>query len=62
MVATKGFKYPDRELYDWVLNELEKRNITRRTIGEIAYKMQHQYLSDLTVDDFGKELDEVLKY
>ncbi|NMV57035.1 hypothetical protein FOL87_00025 [Lactobacillus reuteri] len=61
MVATKGFKYPDRELYDWVLNELEKRNINRRTIGEIAYKMQHQYLPDLTVDDFGKELDEVLK-
>ena len=61
MVATKGFKYPDRELYDWVLNELEKRNINRRTIGEIAYKMQHQYLPNLTVDDFGKELDEVLK-
>ena len=61
MIATKGFKYPDRELYNWVLNELEKRNINRRTIGEIAYKMQHQYMPDLTVDDFGKELDEVLK-
>lgn len=61
MVEAKDFKYPDRELYNWVLNELEKRNINRRTIGEIAYKMQHQYLPDLTVDDFGKELDEVLK-
>ena len=61
MVEAKDFKYPDRELYNWVLNELEKRNINRRTIGEIAYKMQHQYLPNLTVDDFGKELDEVLK-
>lgn len=31
--------YPDRELYDWVINELDKREINRRTIGEIAYKM-----------------------
>lgn len=61
MVATKGFKYPDRELYDWVLNELHKRNINNETIGEIAYEMQHQYLPELTVEDFGKELDEVLK-
>lgn len=53
--------YPDRELYDWVINELDKREINRRTIGEIAYKMQHQYLPHLTVEDFGKELDEVLK-
>lgn len=61
MVATKGFKYPDRELYDWVLNELHKRHINNETIGEIAYEMQHQYLPELTVEDFGKELDEVLK-
>ncbi len=61
MVATKGLKYPDRELYDWVINELNRRNINRKTVGEIAYKMQHQYFPKLTVDDFGKELDEVLK-
>lgn len=61
MVATKGFKYPDRELYDWVLNELHKRNINNETIGEIAYDMQHQYLPHLTVEDFGAQLDEVLK-
>ena len=61
MVATKGFKYPDRELYDWVLNELHKRNINNETIGEIAYNMQHQYLPHLTVGDFGAQLDEVLK-
>lgn len=61
MVATKGLKYPDRELYDWVLNELNKRNINERTIGEIAYKMQHQYLPELTVEDFGSQLDDVLK-
>ncbi len=61
MVATKGFKYPDRELYDWVLNELHKRHINNETIGEIAYNMQHQYLPHLTVEDFGTQLDEVLK-
>ncbi|MBW3350648.1 phosphatidylglycerophosphatase A family protein [Limosilactobacillus reuteri] len=61
MVATKGFKYPDCELYDWVLNELHKRNINNETIGEIAYNMQHQYLPHLTVEDFGAQLDEVLK-
>lgn len=61
MVATKGFKYPDRELYDWVLNELHKRSINNETIGEIAYNMQHQYLPHLTVEDFGTQLDEVLK-
>lgn len=61
MVATKGFKYPDQELYDWVLNELHKRNINNHTVGEIAYEMQHQYLPHLTVEDFGAQLDEVLK-
>lgn len=61
MVATKGMKYPDRELYDYVLNELDKRNINEQTIGEIAYKMQHQYLPELTIEDFGRELKEVLK-
>lgn len=61
MVATKNFEYPDQELYDWVLNELHKRNINNQTVGEIAYEMQHQYLPELTVEDFGAQLDEVLK-
>lgn len=61
MVATKGVKYPDRKLYDWVLNELNKRNINNKTIGEIAYQLQHQFLPHLTVEDFGSQLDEILK-
>lgn len=61
MVANKSFKYPDRQLYDWVVAELKKRKITPLAIGEIAYGMQHSYLPELSVEDFGRELGEVLK-
>lgn len=61
MVAKKGFVYPDQDLYDWVVKQLQERNINDHTVGEIAYQMQHQYLPGLTVDDFGKELKQVLR-
>lgn len=61
MSTNKSFNYPDNELYQFVQEELHKRGITAYSIGEIAYEMQHQYLPELTVEDFGKELDEVLK-
>lgn len=61
MVATKGFKYPDQELYDWVKQELEKRSINEQTVGEVAWELQHQYFPTMTVEDFGRELPNVLK-
>lgn len=61
MVATKGVDYPDKELYEYVVAELEKRNITQKTVGEAAYELQHMYFPNVTVEDFGSELPHVLK-
>ena len=61
MVATKNQPYPDRELYDYVKDELNKRGITNERIGEVAYELQHQYYPDVTVEQFGNELNNVLK-
>lgn len=61
MSTNKQFNYPDEQLYQFVRGELHKRGITSYSIGEIAYKMQHEYLPNLKIEDFAKELDEVLK-
>ena len=61
MVATTGMEYPDQELYDWVINELNKKNINAATLGEAVYELQHKYFPDLTPEDFGKEFKNVLK-
>lgn len=61
MVATKGFQYPDQELYEWVLKELDKRGINEVEIGKVAYELQHEYYPDVTVEQFGSELKNVLK-
>ena len=61
MVATKNQPYPDKELYDYVKDELKKRGITNDRIGEVAYELQHDRLPDVTVEQFGNELNNVLK-
>lgn len=61
MVATKGVDYPDKELYEYVVAELGKRNITQQTVGEAAYELQHMYFPNVKVEDFGSELPHVLK-
>lgn len=61
MVATKGLDYPDQELYDWVVNELDEKNINAKTLGEAVYELQHKYYPELTAEDFGKEFKNVLK-
>lgn len=60
MVA-KNMPYPDQQLYDYVTSELLKRNITKETIGEVAYEMQHKYFPGVTKEEFGSELNNVLK-
>ena len=60
-MVSKNIKYPDQELFDFVMDELKKRNINSHTVGEAAYQLQHQYLPDLTVADFGYQLNEILK-
>lgn len=54
-------KYPDRDLYSYVVQELDKRDINVQTVGNAAYQMQHQYYPNVTVEQFGRELNEVLK-
>lgn len=61
MVATKGVSYPDKELYEYVLTELEKRNITQYTVGEAAHILQHKYFPNVSVEEFGAELPKILK-
>lgn len=61
MVANKSMKYPDKQLYDFVVNELNKRNINSETIGIAAYQMQHEYYPDITPAQFGHELINVLQ-
>lgn len=60
-MVSKNIKYPDQELFDFVMGELKKRNINSHTVGEAAYQLQHQYLPDLTIADFGYQLNEILK-
>lgn len=61
MVANKNVSYPDQELFDYVVKELDKRGIDEWTVGNAAYAMQHQYYPDVTVEQFGSELTNVLK-
>ena len=61
MVANKNVPYPDQELFDYVVKELDKRGIDEWTVGNAAYAMQHQYYPDVTVEQFGSELTNVLK-
>lgn len=61
MVANKNVPYPDQELFDYVVRELDKRGIDEWTVGNAAYAMQHQYYPDVTVEQFGSELTNVLK-
>ena len=61
IVATKGVKYPDKELYDFVMQELDKRGINEIEVGKVAYELQHEYYPDVTVEQFGSELKNVLK-
>ena len=60
MATNKKYSYPDLELYTYVRNELDKRNINEKTVGEAAYELQHEYLPHLTASDFGKELNNIL--
>lgn len=61
MVANKSMKYPDKQLYDFVVSELNKRNINSETIGIAAYQMQHEYYPNITPAQFGHELINVLQ-
>lgn len=61
MVANKNVPYPDQELFDYVVKELDKRGIDEWTVGNAAYAMQHQHYPDVTVEQFGSELANVLK-
>lgn len=61
MVANKNVPYPDQELFDYVVKELDRRGIDEWTVGNAAYAMQHQYYPDVTVEQFGSELTNVLK-
>lgn len=61
MVATHTDHFPDTKLREYVWTELKTRNITKKTVGEGVYTLQHKYYPDMSAEDFGEELPKVLK-
>lgn len=61
MVARKDDIFPDKELREFVDNELEKRGINEQSVGEVVYELQSKYYPGRSVESFGKELPKVLK-
>ena len=45
-------KYPDTKAFDYVVNELDKKGVTLRSIAEITYELQHGFLPDVTIEKF----------
>lgn len=54
-------KYPDEALFNYVVEGLEKRGVTKVEVGKLAYRMQHRFFPELTVEDFGEQLPKILK-
>lgn len=55
-----SFKYPDTDAFNYVITELLHRNIFPKDIAAIVYDLQHEYVPEFTVDDFEKEVLDVL--
>ena len=41
-------KYPDKELFDYVLENLTNLGVSIEDLGKVTYKLQKEYLPDLT--------------
>lgn len=61
MVAKNDYVYPDEELYNYVVDTLNKKGVTKTNIAEQAYRMQKRFYPNLTVDDYAKQVPKVLK-
>lgn len=59
-LRTNGYVYPDNELYDYVITEFNSKGVTKEKIGELVYGLEHEFLPDLTVDDFSREVSSVM--
>lgn len=46
----KGFKYPDTKAYQFIIDEFKKHGITQRDLAKIVYKMESEFIPELTVD------------
>lgn len=59
-LRTNGYIYPDNELYDYVITEFNSKGVTKEKIGEIVFDLEHDFLPDLTLEDYTKEVSNVL--
>lgn len=44
-------EYPDRELFDYVIDGLASRGVSINDLAEVTYQLQKEYLLDLTVEN-----------
>ncbi|WP_251546658.1 phosphatidylglycerophosphatase A family protein [Limosilactobacillus caecicola] len=45
------FKYPDTKAYDFVVDSLKRRGVTIDDLANLVYKMQAEFIPELTNDD-----------
>ncbi|GEP24990.1 MAG: phosphatidylglycerophosphatase A [Lentilactobacillus diolivorans] len=56
----KNFKFPDTAAYNFVISALEERGVTPEDISKLAFKMQQQFIPDITMDEARKATTDVL--
>jgi len=59
-LRTSKYIYPDNELYLYVVSQFINKGVTKEKIGAIVYELEHEYLPDLTLEDYTAEVVKVL--
>jgi len=56
----KGFKYPDKRAYNYVVNELKKNGVDISDISDIAFSYEEKYIPGLTKQTAYEAIDSIL--
>ncbi len=56
----KNFKFPDTKAYNFVIKELKKRGVTPDDISKIAFKLQSEFIPDISMEEVKKDTNDVL--
>lgn len=59
-LLNKNFKFPDTQAYEFVIKRLENKGVTIKILAQMAYKMQKDFESNLTLDDCVEIIEDVL--
>lgn len=54
------FKYPDTKAYQFVVNRLQERGVTIDDLVNLTFKMQSEFLPELTQDECREDLLDVM--